>query len=86
MSTDYLGLTKENPPTHHSAYVPTREEIAKVLEANPGESFVVGTHDRASRAETMRDRINEGREYGAGFWAVYRQVGRDHKVYAQKVR
>jgi hypothetical protein len=84
MSTDYLGLTKQAPPAHHSTFVPSREEVAKVLEANTGEWFIVGNHDRTTRAETMADRINSGREYGKGHEAIYRQVGREHRVYARK--
>ena len=83
--SDYLGLVKQDPPTHHDATVPTRGEIAKVLEANAGEWFIVGTHDRMSRAETLVTRIESGREYGEGFEAVYRQVGRDHKVWARQI-
>lgn len=85
MSSDYLGLTKQNPPNHHSAYVPTRDEIAKVLEANPGEFFIVGNHDRASRAVTMEERINRGTEYGKAHEGRYVQVGREHRVYARKL-
>lgn len=85
MSTDFLGLEKANPPAHHSTYVPTREEIKKVLEANEGEFFIVGRHDRFARALTMEERINAGTEYGVGHEGKYVQVGREHRVYARKI-
>lgn len=76
----------EKPPRAHDAYVQTRDEVAKELEANPKEWAVVARHDRAARAEVHVERIESGKEYGAGFEAVYRQVGREHRVYARKVK
>lgn len=79
------GLEKADPPAHDYPYVPTREEIGEVLNAFPGEWFIVGRHDRFTRGRLMARRINEGREYGIHHEAKYVQVGREHRVYARKV-
>lgn len=75
----------EKPPARHDVTVPTREGIGKELDANPGQWALVARHDRAVRAEGQVARIESGREFGAGFQAVYRQVGNEHRVYARKV-
>jgi hypothetical protein len=78
------ALTFEEPPATDSPTLPTREEIRAALDARPGEWAVVSRHDRAARAAGHVERIMSGREYGAGYVALARRVGNEHRVYAQK--
>lgn len=80
-----MGLTFENPPRNDVPHVPTREEIAKELRANPRKWAIVLRCDRAARAASAVERITSGREYGAGYEAVARRVGPEHRVYARFV-
>ena len=75
----------ENPPTGDDPYMPTREEIGKALTHSAGRWAVVARHDRAARAATHVERIENGREYGPGFAAVARRVGNEHRVYARYI-
>lgn len=77
-----MGLTWENPPEFDDSTVPTKADIAKGLMRRRGKWAIVARVDRAARAATMVDRINTGREYGEGYAAMARQVGREHRVYA----
>ncbi len=81
-----MDLTFETPPKHDDPTTPSREQIAEALTARPGEWAVVARHDRAARASAHGDRINTGTEYGAGFKAVVRRVGNEHRVYARKLK
>lgn len=80
-----LDMTWEEPPAYDNPSVPTREEFAKALSARPGRWAVVARQDRLVRAEGHAERINSGREYGAGFEGLVRKVGSEHRVYARKV-
>ena len=79
-----VRLTWEEPPGADDPATPTREDIAGALCKRAGRWAVVGRHDRAARAASHVERINSGREYGAGFDAVHRRVGPEHRVYARK--
>lgn len=76
----------ENPPRADEPHVQTREEIARELAGSPGRWAIVARHDRVARAESQVERIESGREYGAGFAALHRRVGNEHRVYARKCR
>jgi hypothetical protein len=80
-----MELTFEDPP--ENAPVMSREEIAAVLAARPGEWAVVSRPDRVARAELTAGRINAGREYGPGFESTVRAAGdrADVRVYARYV-
>jgi hypothetical protein len=78
-----VRLTWETPPDHDDPVVPSRAEIAAALSKRVGRWAVVGRHDRAARAEAHAERINSGKEYGAGFVAVHRRVGPEHRVFAR---
>lgn len=80
-----MGLTFENPPRDDVPTVPTREEIAKELRDNRRRWAIVLRCDRAARAASAVDRITSGKEYGAGYEAVARRVGPEHRVYARFV-
>lgn len=82
-----MALTFEQPPTNESL-VMSREDVAAELSSRPGEWAVVSRPDRVARAEATAERINDGREYGAGFEAMVRAAGdrSDVRVYARKVR
>jgi len=77
-----VNLTWESVPGGDDASLPSREDIAAALMKRRGRSAVVGRHDRVVRADAHVERINSGREYGAGFSAVRRRVGNEHRVYA----
>jgi hypothetical protein len=78
------SLSFEDPPGMDDASVPTREEIGAALTVKRGHWAIVARHDRAARAESHAERINAGREYGAGFDALVRRVGNEHRVYARR--
>lgn len=80
-----MGLTFENPPAEDDPSVPSREQVAAALTRRAGKWAVVARQDRLVRAEGHVERINAGREYGAGFEALVRKVGSEHRVYARKV-
>jgi hypothetical protein len=80
-----MGITWETPPEGDDPTIPTREEIAAALTRRAGRWAVVARQDRLVRAEGHADRINSGREYGAGFEGLVRKVGSEHRVYARKV-
>jgi hypothetical protein len=62
-----------------------REDIAYTLKTNAKSWAIVARHDRMARAETMADRITDGREYGDGFEAQVVKVGSEIRVYARYV-
>lgn len=76
-------LTFETPPK--SLRVLTRDETAAELQARPREWAVVSRPDRVARAQSTADRINDGREYGAGYEARVVAAGdrSDVRVYAR---
>jgi hypothetical protein len=78
-------LTWQNPPDLDDPSVPTRTEIAAALASKPSRWAIVARHDRAVRAAGHVDRINSGREYGAGFEATARIIGNEHRVYARHI-
>lgn len=78
-----VRLPWEEPPANDSPDVPTANDIASSLARRPGKWAIVAFCDRAARATAMADRINSGREYGAGYDAVARRVGNQHRVYAR---
>lgn len=80
-----MGLAFENPPRDDVPTVPTREEIGQELRDNRRKWAIVLRCDRAARAASAVDRITSGKEYGAGFEAVARRVGPEHRVYARFV-
>jgi hypothetical protein len=80
-----VGLTWETPPDHDDPAIPSRADVAAALSRRPGRWAVVARQDRLVRAEGHADRINSGREYGAGFEGLVRKVGSEHRVYARKV-
>jgi hypothetical protein len=80
-----MGLTWETPPDHDDPAIPSRGDVAAALSRRPGRWAVVARQDRLVRAEGHADRINSGREYGAGFEGLVRKVGSEHRVYARKV-
>lgn len=75
----------QDPPADDDASLPTREALAAALRKRPGKWAIVARVDRAARAESTRDRIESGREYGPGFEAVIRRVGNEHRVYARLI-
>lgn len=77
-------LTWEDPKPS-TEHVLTREDIVRELSARPGQWAVVARPDRMARAESLAERINGGREYGAGFGAVVRKYGAEIRVYAQRL-
>ena len=86
-----MPLTFEQPPRTDVPTVPTREEIADALRerrsSHPAAQSwaIVLRCDRAARAAAAVERITSGKEYGAGFEAVARRVGPEHRVYARFV-
>ena len=78
-------LTFEEPPVEDVDHVLTREDIARELNARPGQWAIVARPDRMARAETIIERIWSGREYGPGYAALVRKVGGEIRVYAQQV-
>lgn len=78
------SLSFEEPPFADDASVPSRDEIGAALTVKRGRFAIVARHDRAARAAAHVDRINDGREYGAGFDALVRRVGNEHRVYARR--
>jgi hypothetical protein len=81
-----MRLTFEKPPMRDDPSVMTKAEIAAELTLAAGDFAIVARCDRAARAEAQVQRVNDGREYGPGFRAVYRQVGSEHRVYAMRAR
>lgn len=81
-----MGLTFEDPPAPGEMALLSRDEIAGALTRRPGKWAVVSRPDRVARAELTAERINSGREYGAGFEACVRAAGdrADVRVYARK--
>lgn len=79
-------LTFEKPPTNESL-VMSRDQVAAELRGRRGEWAVVSRPDRVVRAESTSARINDGREFGAGFEATVRAAGdrSDVRVYARFV-
>lgn len=80
-----MGITWETPPEGDDPSIPSREEIGAALSRRAGRWAVVARQDRLVRAEGHAERINAGKEYGAGFEGVVRKVGSEHRVYARKV-
>jgi hypothetical protein len=80
-----MALTFERPP-QSTDHVMSRGDIAAELKSRPGEWAVVMRPDRMARAETTEARINDGREYGAGYQATVRKIGAEIRVYARFIR
>lgn len=76
-------ITFDSPPEHDDPSTITRDEITAALSKRPGKWAIVARHDRAARATSHVERIQSGREYGAGFESVARIVGNEHRVYAR---
>lgn len=77
-------VTWEEPPGTDLPEVPSREQIAAALTRRSGRWAIVARHDRVARAQSQVERIESGREYGAGFEAMHRRVANEHRVYARR--
>lgn len=80
-----IRLTWDNPPDLDDPTVAAREDIAVSLQRRIGKWAIVAWCDRAARAASIVERVNDGREYGDGFEATARRVGNQHRVYARSV-
>lgn len=75
-------LTWEPLPPESDPSVLSKDQIAAELTQHPGRSAIIARHDRAARAASHAERINDGREFGPGFQAKAMQIGSEHRVYA----
>lgn len=80
-----MKLTFAEPPEHDEPDVLSDVQIAEQLKRRPNKWAIVASHDRYQRALHHSDRIGAGL-YGENFESLYRQVGRDHRVYARYLK
>lgn len=78
-----MALTFSTLPATDEA-APTTAETRAALVANPGAWAVVLRADRAARAETYRDAVNDGTKFGPGFRAEIRKEGPVFRVFARR--